>query len=296
MSQSGHSPQAGPSERGLSPVVGTVVLVAIVVLLATLVGAFAMGVGVPSSEPTTAVVELSYDDANDQLVVHHRSGEALADGTLVVRNESGVLARYTPTEFGVGETIEQNVSTATLRNSERVTVVWNPEGASTSGTVLVSTSTDTFGDFSANAAAHRGEVIYALNPSANVQTTHAVSVGVDSNMSGLDGVLVTYDQSDGSSVTIADIQGLGADTDGDGDIDRSLRDEVSSVDTLDSGHTLRIDVDQSATEYSPRANHTIIVKYANMTNPSDGSYSVEIRLDYQTGGDPVATGTLEIDD
>lgn len=291
----GHLPDT--SDRGLSPVVGTAILVVIVVLLAALIGSLVTGVGIPSGESATVVVELSYDESNDQLTVHHAGGETLGGGTLVVRNESGVLIHVTPTGFGVGETVTRNVSTSALEQSDRLTVVWDPAGGSTSGTVLASTTPSKVADLSGGPPAHRNETIYAVDPSASVKTTHVVSVAVESGDDAaggnLDGVRIAYDRTDVSDVSNAsgDIEKLGVDTDGDGDIDENLLADISSTDAKDDGHTLVIDVDPS--NYDLEAGDRVIVRYADVQNPSAGSYSVDITLDYEIG-DPAATGTLEI--
>lgn len=123
------SPRAGRTDRGTSRVLGTTTLLAVTVVAALVAGTYAVGVDAPTAGPTTASLSLSYDDSGDRLVVHHGGGESLADGTLVVRNRTDVLARKSAERFGVGETRSVAVSRSALRDSEQIRLVWNPEGA-----------------------------------------------------------------------------------------------------------------------------------------------------------------------
>lgn len=69
------------SDRGVSPVVGIVLLIAITFMLAGTVAAFAFGIGEATQrpDPPTAVLEFEYEPApsGDELTVSHLSGEVL---------------------------------------------------------------------------------------------------------------------------------------------------------------------------------------------------------------------------
>lgn len=69
--------------RGTAPVIGTVVLVGITVVLATLLGTVALGVSPPSSPPFVAV-EGDADAATNRITLVHRGGPALDVRTLRV--------------------------------------------------------------------------------------------------------------------------------------------------------------------------------------------------------------------
>ncbi|QLG26620.1 type IV pilin [Halorarum halophilum] len=83
--------------RGISPVIGTLLLLAIVAILAAVLGTFALGFDDQLFQPAPQVaLEVSeYDAAGDgnggkpYLEINHRAGD-IADGTKVsVRDESG---------------------------------------------------------------------------------------------------------------------------------------------------------------------------------------------------------------
>lgn len=280
-------------ERALSPVVGTLLLVAVVVALAATAGLLVANLDTTRSDPPTALLECTYDAGDDRLVIHHGGGETLTGGTLAVRNGSATLLTASPTGFGAGDTVAGTVSTAALRDSERLRVVWRAGRGDTS-TVLASPSPARLSPASAHP--RRNETVYALDSSPGATTTHVVSYTLAAGESEvgdpLDGVRVAYDRTDVSAVSNAsgDVEALGVDTDGDGDVEKDYRAELSSLDTTDGGHTLVVDV--SGVTYRLQAGDRVVLRYADVRNPSAGTYTVRITPDYHAG-DP-ETGTLEI--
>ena len=85
------------TERGVSPVIGVVLMVAIVALLGAVVGAMALGfddrLGEPAPQVALDVSAYSADGADNggrpYIEIHHRAGD-IADGTEVfIRDASG---------------------------------------------------------------------------------------------------------------------------------------------------------------------------------------------------------------
>ncbi len=88
-------------ERGVSPVVGTILLIAITVILAGTIGFFAMQQGTPEAAPT---VSLSVEDG----VLYHNGGDTLAaDSTeITLKQDNGTSNTYYPREdFEAGDSI-----------------------------------------------------------------------------------------------------------------------------------------------------------------------------------------------
>lgn len=84
-------------DRGVSPVIGTVLVVALVVLLSAVVGAGALGIGgangepVPQAQLSVDLVNVSdADPANDGFRITHERGATLSTDTIVV-SVSGVV-------------------------------------------------------------------------------------------------------------------------------------------------------------------------------------------------------------
>jgi flagellin-like protein len=83
--------------RGISPVIGTILVVALVVLLSAVVGAGALGIGgangdpVPQAQLSVDLVNVSdADPANDGFRITHERGTTLSTDTIVV-SVSGVV-------------------------------------------------------------------------------------------------------------------------------------------------------------------------------------------------------------
>ncbi|UPM43751.1 type IV pilin [Halocatena salina] len=111
-------------ERGVSPVIGVIVMVAITVILAAVIGAFVFGLGGEQEQPPQARLDFAVD--GEQVTVRHGSGDSLAirsidivvDGTSVgsgALEPGGSDAVYT-----AGETIY----TGSVDSGAEVLVVW----------------------------------------------------------------------------------------------------------------------------------------------------------------------------
>ena len=64
------------SDRGVAPVIGTVLLVAIVVVAGALVGGVTLGVSAPEAGPQ-ASIDATVDPATDRVMLVHEGGESL---------------------------------------------------------------------------------------------------------------------------------------------------------------------------------------------------------------------------
>lgn len=115
-------------DRGVTPVVGIVLLIAITLLLASTVAVFAVGLGEEGQQPAvpTTAFEFAYDPvpgADDTLRIVHKSGDTLDVSTLEVVLEdasctgSDPNGRYDAAAFGAsgrlsaGETLTVDGST-----------------------------------------------------------------------------------------------------------------------------------------------------------------------------------------
>lgn len=88
-----------PGRRAVSPVVGTVALVAVVVVLAAAVGTAALGVATPEPAPTASVGVVATDDG--RVTLTHRGGATLSAAALRVRIavDGEPLAHQPPVPF-----------------------------------------------------------------------------------------------------------------------------------------------------------------------------------------------------
>lgn len=67
-------------DRAVSPVIGVILMVAITVILAAVIGAFVLGLGDDLGSSTSPQVQLSYEyDGTDTVTVNHNGGDTIED-------------------------------------------------------------------------------------------------------------------------------------------------------------------------------------------------------------------------
>ena len=75
-------------ERAVSPVIGVILMVAITVILAAVIGTFVLGLGDQVSETAPqAQFTFEFESANDNLTATHDGGDPIANGTLTVTGD-----------------------------------------------------------------------------------------------------------------------------------------------------------------------------------------------------------------
>lgn len=104
------------SERGVVPVLGTILLVAIVIVLAAIVSVFALGLGESVSEPAPATVFDIEEQADGMVMAAHTAGQSIDRANLQIR---GGTIEEAPAVITAGDRIE------ILPDSPEVTLVWH---------------------------------------------------------------------------------------------------------------------------------------------------------------------------
>ena len=69
--------EADGDERAVSPVIGVILMVAITVILAAVIGAFVIGIGEDQEVQPTASFDVDFD--SDQITVTHSTGDTISD-------------------------------------------------------------------------------------------------------------------------------------------------------------------------------------------------------------------------
>ena len=113
------------SDRGVSPVIGVILMVAITVILAAVIGAFVLGLGdqVSNNAPQAA---FSFDFDGTNVTVTHTGGDNIENSSVYVTNSSGGSQVYFNEEVSTGSTLN-----TTYQSSDTVRVIWeNPAGGS----------------------------------------------------------------------------------------------------------------------------------------------------------------------
>ena len=91
------------TDRGVSPVIGVILMVAITVILAAVIGSFVLGIGGDQETTPSATFELDADSEADNVTLRKTSGQDLAvdDLTVIVENTSDDdVIRYELAEDG----------------------------------------------------------------------------------------------------------------------------------------------------------------------------------------------------
>jgi flagellin-like protein len=118
-------------DRAVSPVIGVILMVAITVILAAVIGTFVLGLGdqVDESAPQASLT-FNYDTAGPTVNVTHDGGETLEGSTLeLVGSESGSINDSVSGDYSAGDRVWTD---ETYSPGETLRVVWtNPNGGST---------------------------------------------------------------------------------------------------------------------------------------------------------------------
>ena len=121
------------NDRGVSPVIGVILMVAITVILAAVIGSFVLGIGGDVEATPTASISVDYDDT-DGLILAHEGGDSIdwdeinvtVDGSETFTSEGGT--------FSPGDEVSDS---STYSDGATVRVVHEPSGG-----MLVSTDID----------------------------------------------------------------------------------------------------------------------------------------------------------
>ncbi|ELZ69123.1 hypothetical protein C457_09806 [Haloferax prahovense DSM 18310] len=128
--------------RAVSPVIGVILMVAITVILAAVIGTFVLGLGDQVGD-TAPQASFSFDyDGAQEITITHESGDAIASDDLSVVVPSDLTAPTVTKNDGAddnmnaGETIVIELDgSETLDNGDEVRLVWTSESGSNSATL-----------------------------------------------------------------------------------------------------------------------------------------------------------------
>ena len=104
-------------DRGVSPVIGVILMVAITVILAAVIGTFVLGLGdsLGDNQPTA---QLSVDNVNftdNNVTIGHNGGDTLQGGDLrVTVNGDEPTADFPAGSFAVGDSVELDLDGAAI--------------------------------------------------------------------------------------------------------------------------------------------------------------------------------------
>jgi flagellin-like protein len=118
-------------KRAVSPVIGVILMVAITVILAAVIGAFVLGLGDQvSASPPQVSLEFTYSDSTDSgknVTIVHGGGDVLDNSTIEISGIEETAEMEPTSSYRTGQTLLDDKQTT----GDQVRVIWNnPSGGS----------------------------------------------------------------------------------------------------------------------------------------------------------------------
>lgn len=116
------------TDRGVSPVIGVVLMIAVTVILTGVIATFVFSFGAEAKAPPQAT--LSMEQTDEGIEISHLSGEAIDLEDLYLRGAASNVAIDDEQVDGKevlhgGETVNVTFSVGDLEAGDRVTLVWD---------------------------------------------------------------------------------------------------------------------------------------------------------------------------
>ena len=125
-------------ERAVSPVIGVILMVAITVILAAVIGAFVLGIGGETDSTPQASLSFTLDDGSDTVDVEHRGGDILdlGDITVIVDGEAQDATFEPADDLRSGEETTISDFDDTPDGGERLVLRHDPSDGTIASTTL----------------------------------------------------------------------------------------------------------------------------------------------------------------
>lgn len=122
-------------DRGVSPVIGAVLLISITVLLAAVVGTTTLGLGTQAmQDPPQAGLSVGVSPASDEITLRHTGGDGIhASQTRIIVSVGDAEATFEPPD---DDAVLSVGSTAVIDTAGDDTVDWDGDGANESYTPI----------------------------------------------------------------------------------------------------------------------------------------------------------------
>ncbi|MBX0325366.1 type IV pilin N-terminal domain-containing protein [Halomicroarcula sp. F13] len=125
-------------DDAVSPVIGVVLMVAITVILAAVIGSFVLGLGSSTSATPQASFTFDYDSGN--VTIAHDGGDTLSKANLKITDSNSddlSISGAAPSEISAGDEL---VSSGTYDSGETIKVVYNSPNSDKSAVLATSTA------------------------------------------------------------------------------------------------------------------------------------------------------------
>lgn len=140
--------RGGTDDRAVSPVIGVILMVAITVILAAVIGTFVLGLGenVQSNNPSVSF-GFDYDQSvsgptpntlgsDGELTITHESGDTVDPNRVnIVDDDSNSVDAESSDVFGSSDITAGSTATVGMNDDDTVRIVWTSEGGDNSATL-----------------------------------------------------------------------------------------------------------------------------------------------------------------
>jgi len=125
-------------DRGVSPVIGVILMVAITVILAAVIGTFVLGLGDSLEQAPQAQLDAEADTSDTEIDISHNGGDAIAEGDIkVITTPGSEQTDFGSGEFSVGDTISASYDDADSPSEVDVQLIHEP-----SESIILDTTVD----------------------------------------------------------------------------------------------------------------------------------------------------------
>lgn len=121
------STKQGMDDRGVSPVIGVILMVAITVILAAVIGSFVLGLGdqVDSTAPQ-ASISGDYDSTAQTVTFTHNGGDSMETSNIKVKYDGNTVEGFGDTTFSAGSQLTVgDTNGPAVPSGTTVTMVWD---------------------------------------------------------------------------------------------------------------------------------------------------------------------------
>ncbi|WP_153952673.1 type IV pilin [Halosegnis longus] len=122
-------------DSAVSPVIGVILMVAITVILAAVIGTFVLGLG--SNVQSTPTAQFDFEYNSGTVTVTHEGGDSIDPGTLSITDNDGgstTWSSYSGSSVSSGDSQDFTYNGA----ATEIRVIWEPQSGDTSQTLATS--------------------------------------------------------------------------------------------------------------------------------------------------------------
>jgi flagellin-like protein len=127
-------------ERAVSPVIGVIMMVAITVILAAVIGAFVLSMGGQQQQPPQASFDFDFEEGD--VTISHSSGDALTRANIDVVigdsavGESSLSSAGSDNKYTAGE----EIYSGSVDTGDQIRVIWRSSSSDTTATLSTITA------------------------------------------------------------------------------------------------------------------------------------------------------------